>query len=776
MRLVVQARPAAATDHLMQGLFTADPVIVTDDGAGVAPAVVELLEARGLSARVLGRAEEVPAQAGVVIFLGGLRAVRDIPAATSINREAFRAARAVAGRFSRAGGIFVTVQDTGGDFGLSGRSGTRAWLSGLPGLVKTAAQEWPSACVKSIDVECSGRPAEELARAIVEEIVSGGPELEVGLLVDGTRTTLDVRPAAARAGEAVLDSRSLVVASGGGRGVTAACLIALAREHRPRMVLLGRTDLADEPAGLRAMKDESGLGRVLLEQMRGRGLHPSPVELRSEVQAVLARRAIHETLEALRGAGSEARYVRVDVRDAADVADVLRDVRRTLGPVTALVHGAGTLLDKLIADKTPQDFDAVFDTKVLGLASLLAATRDDPLRLIALFSSVAARGGNAGQCDYAMANEVLNKVAAAEARRRGGECVVKSLNWGPWDGGMVSATLRRHFQDRGVPLLAPERGSRMFLEEIRTGAGEVEVVLGGGASTLATTQARPRAETVLQIQVDARTHPYLNSHRVRDVPVVPVALALEWFARAAAACRPDLVLSTLRDVRVQRGIRLERFHDGGELFTVTCREISNGSRALLSLELRGRHERADFTATAEMVERAASPAALVLAPREAALEPPPWPASQVYGHLLFHGPDFRVIRSLEGVAPEGSSALLCGTRDVGWTGGPWQTDPAALDGGLQLAILWGVRALGKPTLPTRVGAFVRHRESTLEGPIRCSLQSRALSTYRTVCDIFFSGADGSLLAELREVEMHVTSGSRSLDEDDREPLATPTPS
>ncbi len=72
------------------------------------------------------------------------------------------------------------------------------------------------------------------------------------------------------------------------------------------------------------------------------------------------------------------------------------------------------LADKLIVDKTPAQFDRVFDTKVVGLRNLLAATSDDPLKVLCLFSSVAARTGNVGQVDYAMANEVLNKVAISE--------------------------------------------------------------------------------------------------------------------------------------------------------------------------------------------------------------------------------------------------------------------------------------------------------------------------------------------------------------------------
>jgi NAD(P)-dependent dehydrogenase (short-subunit alcohol dehydrogenase family) len=101
------------------------------------------------------------------------------------------------------------------------------------------------------------------------------------------------------------------------------------------------------------------------------------------------------------------------VKDADAIRAGLEPVRADWGPVTGIVHGAGLLADKLIAEKTEDQFDLAFDTKVDGLRSLLSVTRDDDLEVLCMFSSVAARCGNQGQCDYAMANEVLNKVAAA---------------------------------------------------------------------------------------------------------------------------------------------------------------------------------------------------------------------------------------------------------------------------------------------------------------------------------------------------------------------------
>ena len=100
---------------------------------------------------------------------------------------------------------------------------------------------------------------------------------------------------------------------------------------------------------------------------------------------------------------------------------MLEETRKDWGPITGLVHGAGVLADRRIADQTDEQFDRVFNTKVEGLRTLLAGLASDPLKVICMFSSVSARCGNNGQSTYAMANEILNKVAWAESRRRGGE-------------------------------------------------------------------------------------------------------------------------------------------------------------------------------------------------------------------------------------------------------------------------------------------------------------------------------------------------------------------
>jgi NAD(P)-dependent dehydrogenase (short-subunit alcohol dehydrogenase family) len=461
-------------------------IAVLDDGSGIANVLVEELAASGYSALLAARgsADELPSGVNGFIFLGGLRSELTDLAAVGLNREAFSYARRLAGRLVSDEGCFITVQDTGGDFGLTGRAGVRAWSGGLSGLTKTAALEWPRALVKAIDLECAGDSAEDLGRRLAREILNGGPELEVGLHRDGRRTTLACASALLDAAPVHADTGDLVVlASGGARGVTAAALTALARARRHKIALLGTTPLLDEPSCLKGETREEGLKRELLLMARKKETAITPMELSRQASGILRAREVRRTLSALREAGSDASYYEVDIQNIESVQTAVNSIRARWGEIHAIIHGAGVLADKRMEQKTAEQFERVFSVKVEGFRNLLHATANDPLSLICVFSSMAARSGNAGQADYAMANEVLNKVAAAEAFRRGPGCVVKSVNWGPWDGGMVTPGLKEHFRELGVPLIPIEEGAQFFVREIGSGSGRgVEVVIGADPS------------------------------------------------------------------------------------------------------------------------------------------------------------------------------------------------------------------------------------------------------------------------------------------------------
>ncbi len=745
-RFVLRAVPEPAPGLTLRGFASAGLIAVTDDGAGVAAALVDALTRRGASATLWQDGAALPAGARGLILLDGLQSV-DAASSVEFHARAFERAKALGSATQPS--LLVTVQDTGGAFGTSGLEPSQAWVSGLPGLARTANQEWAQASVKALDVQRGSRAPAEVAAAIVDELLQGGNDLDVGLAADGTRVVLQSVPEVAQPEVLPLQDGAVIVASGGARGVTAATLIALAAHGAYRFALLGRTPLAEESALTLAASDDASLKRALLQEASARGESVAPAELGKRAKALLAAREVRATLDAIAAAGSTAEYVPVSVTDAPALTAALDGVRAKWGRIDAVVHAAGVLADRKIEDKTRDQFDLVFSTKVAGLHALLTATAGDALKLLIMFSSVAARYGNTGQVDYAMANEVLNKVAWSYAVAHP-QCRVKSLGWGPWKGGMVTPQLEQHFAAMGVALIPLETGAQMMLDEIQhTAADTVELVLGGAPAAGAFAPAEASDGVRVDVVVDRESHPFLVDHSIAGTPVVPVAFAVEWFSRAARAACPGLKLAGLHDVSVLRGISLKDFDSKSTALHVhTVREAVGGTTQL-GLELRddagNRYYRARATMAAKL------PAAPSAPSTDLGLQT--WGDRTVYdGSVLFHGPDFQVIRSIDGVSDKGIAANVAGVREAGWQS-PWCTDPLAVDGGLQLALLWSQHMLGGSSLPTAIGE-VKTYATPAEGPLRCTLTGRRAEGQKAVADVVFHDQAGTVVAELYGVETH----------------------
>src|SRR5262249_1513850 len=157
--------------------------------------------------------------------------------------------------------------------------------------------------------------------------------------------------------------------------------------------LLGRTPLPahDEDPVTAALTD-----RVALRWALARAGQGTPAQIEAATSRILAEREIRATLTELSGLAASVHYSPVDVRDPAAVAALVAEVYRRHGRLDGIVHGAGVLADRLLADKTTEDFTRVWETKVGGARALAEAARDD-LRFVVLFGSVSGVFGNRGQ-------------------------------------------------------------------------------------------------------------------------------------------------------------------------------------------------------------------------------------------------------------------------------------------------------------------------------------------------------------------------------------------
>lgn len=737
-------RPSGAADLAS---LSGRSLWVTDGNAPLAGALARRLAMSGARvalvrpADVLGeRVHPVP-PAAVICTTSGLVAPDTLRELLLLVQ---RAAPALAHAGADGPSLLATVTAMDGRFGVGpSLAASRAdpppnadfepLQGALAGLVKTFAHEYPAVRCRAIDVAPSLCANPDAAAASVIDELLGGTAIEVGLSAAG-RVEIDAIAAPFAAMHRLpLAPGDVCVLTGGARGVTADAALALAQCcPGVRLVLIGRTPLPGpdedmfEDAG-----DEVSLRRAIAQRAASRNRTLAPQELQVQARRVLACRAVRRSLAQLESAGAHARYAAADVRDAASVAAVIDSARRGLGPIRGLVHGAGVLHDRLIADKTAEQFDAVFDTKVGGLTALLRATASDELRFIALFSSITARLGRRGQVDYAMANEALNKLAQREARRRPA-CRVVSINWGPWDGGMVDAALRREFAREGVGAIAPRDGAAALLAELGS-PGPVEVVIAAPpavvgphaapppAAASANQARRPEAAgarraagrgapplVVFERHLTAACHPCLASHRLAGRCTLPVALSAEWLVHAAQLAHPGLRVGRLGGLRVLRGVTFDP-HTGTDIRIEASAPAARDAGFDVRLTLRaagpGDTSVECVRATAHLL--AALPAASPVSPPPAARRDgaeDAFDAGRIYRDLLFHGPHFQVLHRVTRLDQSGASAVL--TRSPppqAWMARPhrsaWLTDPFSLDAVLQLGIVWAYAHRDAPALP-----------------------------------------------------------------------------
>ncbi len=167
------------------GALWQGPIVVRDDGTPLAGLIVAGLEKPGVTSRVVA---EVPADAAGVVLLATATsqagATDDLVRGLVALKTGRRPVGVVAGAARNGAGHRRHVRRR--DDRCRRRMG-----GGLAGLARTAAMEWPQVSVKAIDVERAGLSDEEVARRVVDELLGGGTQLDVGLTADGRRWSVD---------------------------------------------------------------------------------------------------------------------------------------------------------------------------------------------------------------------------------------------------------------------------------------------------------------------------------------------------------------------------------------------------------------------------------------------------------------------------------------------------------------------------------------------------------------------------------------------------------
>lgn len=376
--------------------------------------------------------------------------------------------------------VALVASFMGGSFGRDGSGNAGIVAPACAGILKTLSAEAPSCRVRLLDF-APDLPAPDVARIVTSALQSRSGATEIGFGPNGAVEFQAVRGDVDRsAPPAPVAGYNVWLVTGGARGITAHCIEALAHPGAT-IVVTGRTPQPAPEAREYAGLSRTELRDAIMALARAQGEHIAPARIEARVAEILLQREIRSNLDRLRAIGANVEYHAVDVRDENAMNTLIASVYRRHGNIDAVIHGAGIVDDKLIADKTQTSFDKVFDTKADGAFLLQKHLRGETLGLFVQFGSVSGRFGNPGQADYAAANELLNRLGWY-LRGHWPRTRVVTINWGPWDGaGMANEAVRRNLIRRGIQPLDRESGIRFLTAELSYGAADqAEVVAGDG--------------------------------------------------------------------------------------------------------------------------------------------------------------------------------------------------------------------------------------------------------------------------------------------------------
>ncbi|MFC6079827.1 type I polyketide synthase [Sphaerisporangium aureirubrum] len=546
---------------------------------------------------------------------------------------------------------------------IGGAPGTRFVLvqhgHGAAGLAKTLSLEAPYLRVTIVHLP----GAADAVTRVVAEVAATTGYAEVHYDAEGVRRVPTMRAMPVRAPEVVqpLGGGDVLLVTGGGKGITAECALAVAADTGAALAVLGRSDPAGDP----------------------------------ELSGNLRRMA---------DAGVAVHYARADVTDAAAVRRAVAEVEAALGPVTAVLHGAGRNEPAGLTSLDMAAFRRTFAPKVDGLRNVLGAVDQSALRLLVTFGSIIGRAGLHGEAHYATANEWLAHLTAETGERNPG-CRVICMEWSVWsDVGMGERlSVVDGLARKGVTPISPEQGVAIMRRLVADPATPPVVVISGRTEGIDTVRYdlpplplrrfvdRPLiryhgVELVTEVEMNAGTDLYLADHLLDGNLLFPAVFGMEAMAQAATAVTGRDVVPVIEGAEFLRPIIVPPAGSTTIRVAATVTDDDTVAVAIRSAETGYDvdHFRATLTLTGEGAPDGPPDQAgdgLPAVPMD--------PATELYGDVLFQGGRFHRLRRYHRGAARHVDADVAALDATDWFAGYLPGELLLGDPGMRDALMHG---------------------------------------------------------------------------------------
>ncbi|MBB0243381.1 SDR family NAD(P)-dependent oxidoreductase, partial [Streptomyces alkaliphilus] len=532
--------------------------------------------------------------------------------------------------------------------------------AGAAGLAKTLHQEAPHLRTTVVHTVLT----QDTVARVVAEVAATSGFTEVHHGSDGVRRvpTLRALPIRQKRTDSPLEDSDVLLVTGGGKGISAECALAVARRTGARLAVLGRSDPA-------------------------------------------ADRELADNLARMDHSGVTVRYARADVTDPVRVRAAVAELQEALGPITGLLHGAGRNEPGPLHSLEPADFRRTFAPKVDGLRTVLDAIGPGNLKLLVTFGSIIGRAGLRGEAHYATANEWLADLTEEVARAHPG-LRARCMEWSVWSGVGMGEKLSvvESLSREGITPVSPDQGVEILLRLISDPDAPVVTVISGRTEGIGTVRRDLPAlpllrftgtpliryhgvELVTEVELNAGTDPYLADHLLDGNLLMPAVLGMEAMAQVAAAVGGAEGTPVIEGARFLRPIVVPPNGSTTIRIAATVTDTDTVDVAIHAEETGfvAEHFRARLVYSGAPVpdgpplQTAAGTPAVPLDPQ-----------SELYGDLLFQGPRFQRLRRFHRASARHVDAdVAVRTRPEGWFAGFLPSELLLADPGMRDALMHG---------------------------------------------------------------------------------------
>ncbi|MBN3932809.1 SDR family NAD(P)-dependent oxidoreductase [Streptomyces verrucosisporus] len=546
---------------------------------------------------------------------------------------------------------------------LAGEKGRRFVLvqdgRGAAGLAKTLHQEAPHLRTTVVHTPLGGDTVDR----VVAEVAATTRFCEAHYGADGVRRvpTLRALPVRAERADTPLGPSDVLLVTGGGKGISAECALAVALDSGARLAVLGRSDPASD-------------------------------------------RELAGNLERMTGNGVTVRYARADVTEPDQVRAAVAELERELGPVTGLLHGAGRNEPGPLHALEPADFRRTFAPKVDGLRAVLDAVGPGNLKLLVTFGSIIGRAGLRGEAHYATANEWLADLTEEVARTHP-QVRARCVEWSVWSGVGMGEKLSvvESLSREGITPVSPDQGVEILLRLVSDPDAPVVTVVSGRTEGIETVRrdlpplpllrftGNPLiryhgVELVTEVELNAGTDPYLADHLLDGNLLMPAVMGMEAMAQVGAATTGWTGTPVIEDARFLRPIVVPP--DGSTTIRVAA-TVTGAGTVDVAVHAQDTGFAAEHFRARLVYSGAAAPDGPPLQTAADTPQVPLDPAADLYGGILFQGERFQRLRRFHRAAARHVDADVAVREPQGWFAGFLPGELLLADPGMRDALMHG---------------------------------------------------------------------------------------